>query len=377
MIGAKIILNIRLSGVNNLKLLYFFVLFFISLSGHALQAPIPKNIILMIGDGMGITQITAGKIVKGRLNLEEFKHIGLLMTHSQDALVTDSGAAGTALATGYKTYNTAISVARDGTPLKTITEYAQEANKATGLVVSSSITHATPAVFSAHVDSRKKYSVIAEQITSSGIDVLFGGGWEFFVANTTPGSNRADHKDLLSELAKSMTVIQTAEEFEMLGDVDAVAGLFYKKHPPMADERNPGLPELTKKAIEILAKNKNGFFLMVEGSQIDWAGHDNNQDDVITEMIDFDDTIGIALDFAKKNPQTLVLVTSDHETGGFAIHDGSIKDKVVTESAFTRTHHTAEMVPVFAYGPGASDFTGIGDNTKIGKTIIKYLERLQ
>ena len=336
----------------------------------------PKNIILLIGDGMGIAQITAGKIVKGQLNLDEFKHLGLIMTHSQDALVTDSAAAATAIATGYKTYNGAVAVSSDGTPLKTITEYAQEANKATGLVVSSAITHATPAVFAAHVDSRKKHAVIAEQMAKSNIDVLFGGGWEYFVPNTTPGSKRPDHKNLLAELAQSSTVIQTQEEFYALGDVDSVVGLFSKKHLRKADKRIPGLPDLTKKALEILSKNKNGFFLMVEGSQIDWAGHDNNQDDIITEIIDFDDTIGVALDFAKKNTQTLIVVTSDHETGGFAIHEGSIKEKQVTESEFTGTIHTAEMVPVFAYGPGASEFTGIGDNTKIGKIIINYLKDL-
>ena len=169
-------------------------------------------------------------------------------------------------------------------------------------------------------------------------------------------------------------MIQTEEEFNRLGQVNSVVGLFADKHLPGADKRNPGLPGMTEKAIEILSKNKNGFFLMVEGSQIDWAGHDNNQDDIITEVIDFDNTIGVALNFAKKNPQTLLVVTADHETGGFAIHNGSIADKVVSESGFTWTHHTAEMVPVFAYGPGASDFTGIGDNTRIGKLLIKYLQ---
>lgn len=356
--------------------LHIIILCFFTTSVYSLEGAAPKNIILFIGDGMGVAQISAGKIVKGQLNLEEFKHIGLLTTHSQNALVTDSAAAGTAIATGYKTYNHAISVSPDGTPLKTIIEYAQDVNKATGLVVSSSITHATPAVFAAHVDSRKKHSIIAEQIAASDIDVLFGGGWGYFVPATTTGSKRDDQKNLLADLSEFTTVIQTDEEFKKLGNVDSVVGLFSEKALLKADKRHPSLSEMTKKAIEILAKNKNGFFLMVEGSQIDWAGHANDQDYVIAEMIDFDDTVGVGLDFAKKNVQTLVLVTSDHETGGFAIHDGSIKDKVVSESGFTRTYHTAEMVPIFAYGPGADDFTGIGDNTMIGQTIIQYLKKL-
>ena len=130
---------------------------------------------------------------------------------------------------------------------------------------------------------------------------------------------------------------------------------------------------MTKKAIDILSKNKSRFFLKVEGSQIDWAGHANNQDDIIAEMIDFDNAVGVGLDFAEKDPQTLVIVTADHETGGFAIHNGSIKDKKVSETGFTWNHHTATMVPVFAYGPGSSLFAGIGDNTVVGRTIIRYL----
>lgn len=326
---------------------------------------------------MGIAQLTAGKIVKGRLNLEQFKHLGLLMTNSQSELVTDSAASGTAMATGYKTENKAISVASDGTPLKTIIEYAKDVNMATGLVVSSSITHATPAVFVAHVANRKNQTIIAEQIADSNIDVLFGGGWGYFVPNTTAGSFRHDDKNLLAKMAEETVVIKTEDEFNKLGNVDSVTGLFSRKGLAKAGERHPGLPALTRKAIEILSKNENGFFLMVEGSQIDWAGHDNNQDDIIAEVIDFDNTIGIGLDFAKHNPETLLIVTADHETGGFAIHDGSIKAKKITESDFTQTHHTAEMVPVFAFGPGASDFTGIGDNTKIGKILINYLKKVQ
>lgn len=350
-----------------------FILLFAIIPAYAAQQSIPKNIILLIGDGMGIAQITAGKIVKGQLNLEEFKQLGLLMTHSHNALITDSAAAGTAMATGYKTNNKAISVSSDGKPLKTIIEYAKEANKATGLVVSSSITHATPAVFAAHVDNRNKHSIIAEQIADSRIDVLFGGGRGYFIPRTTAGSRREDEKNLLAELAEFTTVIQTENEFNTLGQVDSVVGLFANMHLPEADKQTPGLSSLTEKAIEILSKNKNGFFLMVEGSQIDWAGHDNNQDYLISEVIDFDNAIGVVLDFAKNNPQTLVVVTADHETAGFAIHNGSITDKVVSESGFTQTHHTAEMVPVFAYGPGDSDFAGIGDNTRIGKLLIKYL----
>ncbi len=340
---------------------------------YAGEAARPKNVILFIGDGMGVTQITAGKIVKGNLNLEEFKVLGLLTTHSLKTLTTDSAAAGTALATGSKAYNGAISVSQDNEPLKTVVEYAKEKQKATGLVVSSSVTDATPAAFVAHVDSRRKETIIAEQITGSGVDVLFGGGLAYFLPQSTRGSKRNDEMNLMAELEKHMKVIRTAEEFQKLGDVDRVAGFFALRDMPRANERQPRLTEMTKKAIDILSKNQKGFFLMVEGSQIDWAAHKNIQDYLISEVIDFDDAVGIGLNFARKDGQTLVIVTSDHETGGFAIHDGSIKEKKITDSRFTGNRHTATMVPVFAYGPGCSVFAGIGDNTIVGKTIIEYL----
>jgi alkaline phosphatase len=358
--------------------LTFFLLVVISLFGalpaYAMEPATPKNIILFIGDGMGVSQITAGKIVKGHLNLEKFKVVGLLTTHSQNNLVTDSAAATTALATGYKTYNGAISVSQDGAPLKTIVEYAEEEGKTTGLVVSCSVTDATPAAFVAHVDSREKFSVIAEYITKSGIDVLFGGGWGYFVPKSTAGSKRMDEKNLIAEFERRMKVVRFTEEFQSLGNVESAAGFFAVQHPPKASDRKPRLSELTKKAIDILSKNRSGFFLMIEGSQIDWAGHGNNQDDIIAEMIDFDNAVGVGLDFAEKDPQTLVIVTADHETGGFAIHNGSVKDKKVSETGFTCNNHTATMVPVFAHGPGSSVFAGIGDNTIVGRTIIQYLQ---
>lgn len=341
---------------------------------NAVQPATPKNIILFIGDGMGLSQISAAKIVSGQLNVERFKHIGLLTTHSYSDLVTDSAASATAMATGYKTSNKMLSISADGKALKTVIEYAQENNKATGLVATSSITHATPAAFVAHVNSRKEHSLIAEQITQSGVDVLLGGGWGYFVPSTTADSKRWDNKNLLAQLALTTTVIQTEKELNSLGEVNSLVGLFSVQHLPKAAQRKPSLSRLTKKAIEILAKNNNGFFLMVEGSQIDWGGHENDQDYVISELMDLDKSIGIGLDFAESDQQTLVIVTADHETGGFAIHDGSLQDKQVTASEFTRTKHTATMVPVFAYGPGASDFSGIGDNTRIGKNIIRFLK---
>lgn len=342
----------------------------VSLAGEST----PKNIILFIGDGMGVSHITAGKIANGNLHLERFKVMGLLTTHSQNAFVTDSAAGGTALATGYKTCNGVISVSLDKKTLKTIVEYAEEKGKVTGLVTSCSVTDATPAAFVAHVNDPGKHNTIAEHIAQSGIDVLFGGGWAYFVPESTNGSRRTDEKNLIVELNKRMQVVQFAEDFWKLGDVYSAAVFTSAINPPRAKVRKPQLAELTRKAIEILSKNKKGFFLMVEGSQIDIWGHRNNQGYIIDEMIDFDNAVGVGLDFAEKDFQTLVVVTADHETGGFAIHNGSIKNKEVTKTGFTSEGHTAAMVPVFAYGPGKTLFAGIQDNIIVGKTIIQYLQ---
>ncbi len=338
------------------------------------KASSPKNIILFIGDGMGVSQLSAAKIIQGKLNLERFKHLGLLTTYSNDELVTDSAAAATAMATGFKTNNTMLSVSPQGKPLKTIIEYAQQKQKATGLVATSAITHATPAAFAVHVNSRKKHALIAEQLSQSGIDVLLGGGWGYFVPISTAGSLRWDNSNLLARLAEHYPLIKTEKELKSIGDESRLIGLFAVKHMAKVAQRQPDLVSMTKAAIKILERNSHGFFLMVEGSQIDWGGHANDQDYVISELVDFDKAVGAGLDFASNRDDTLVIVVADHETGGFAIHDGSIDKKQVTDSSFTGKKHTATMIPVFAYGPSADDFNGIGDNTLIGKNIIRYIQ---
>ncbi|KAA0230454.1 alkaline phosphatase [candidate division KSB1 bacterium] len=335
---------------------------------------LPKNIILFIGDGMGVAQVSAGKTVKGTLQLEQCKTAGLLTTHASDAYVTDSAAGATALAAGIKTYNKAIGVDPDKKPVKTVLEYAAEKGKATGLVATCTITHATPACFAAHVDDRNKYNEIAEQLARSPVDVMLGGGWGYFVPKSQTDSKREDEQDLWAILAKDRTAIRTLEEFQKLAKPKKLVGLFEAGHLGKADSRTVTLPAMTAKAIEILAQNKNGFFLMVEGSQIDWGSHDNNSDYAIMEMVDFDDAIGVGLDFAKKNNETLIVVTADHETGGYSLLGGSVAEKTVTKTAFTTTGHSGVMVPIFAFGPGSEVFGGIHDNTIVGQKLIEYVK---
>lgn len=326
----------------------------------------PKNIIFMIGDGMGTSQVFAGLTANGgRLFLENFKHVGFSKTQSADKYTTDSAAAGTALSSGYKTYNGAIGVDIDTIPQQTILEMAEEQGLATGLVSSSAITHATPASFIAHQPSRNRYEAIAADFLKTDIDVFIGGGYKHFTV-------REDGRNLADELTnKGYTVLQDMDEIVNFNS-GKLAGLTAAEHNDRAPQRGDMLPNATNKAIELLSQNRKGFFLMVEASQIDWGGHQNNTIYVTEEMLDFDKCIAKALDFAAKDGETLIVVTADHETGGLGINGGDIELTTV-KGGFTTGGHTAVMVPVFAFGPGAENFTGIMDNTDIPKRMIKLL----
>ncbi|MEZ4948088.1 MAG: alkaline phosphatase [Saprospiraceae bacterium] len=324
----------------------------------------PKNIILMIGDGMGLTQITAGMIKNGnKLNLEQFTKTGLHKSYSYDNLITDSAAGATAFACGVKTYNKAIGVGPDSLPRKTLMELLIRAGFKSGMVVTSTIVHATPASFYAHVKHREQYEDIAEELADCGVDYFVGGGLKFF------NRREKDEKDLVAKMKKQGYKIDDyfQNDFEnSIEEADKKYGFFTAdKDPLMASQGRTYLAPATKRAIDFLDKRTEdkGFFLLVEGSQIDWGGHNNNADYIISEMIDFDKSIGEAIEFAKRDGETLIVVTADHETGGFAINPGSTSEELVT--AFTTGSHTGTMIPVFAYGPGAELFSGIYENTEI------------
>lgn len=362
------------AAAEKIKLLIVYTVLFLILlifSNCSRNDNYPKNIIFYIGDGMGIAHITAGKIALGRLNLERFAVTGMVTTHSENELVTDSAAAATALATGHKTDNRAVSVSRDKKPLKTLFEFAEELGKSTGVVVTSSVTHATPAAFFAHAKDRRQHAQIAEQVFTSGLDVLIGGGWMYFIPESNEGSRRQDNKNLLKDLETRMPVVLSYDKLPR--NDKNLAALLAPNGLPKSTDRDYSLAELTEVAIRILSKNRKGFVLLVEGSQIDWAAHDQDPEGIIAEIIDFDGAVGTGLDFAQKYGRTLIIVTADHETGGFAVHDGSVQTKQVTSTGFTTTGHTAAMVPIFAFGPGSSRFSGIQDNARIGQTLIDLL----
>jgi len=304
--------------------------------------------------------------------MERFRIGGLLKTHSADKYVTDSAAGATAYATGFKTNNKFISVSPDSQPLKTVFEYAEELGKSTGVVVTCEFTHATPACFVAHTDSRYKYHEIARQFVQSDIDVIMGGAKGMSPKDQKEFTTDKDDDYLYRELQQKMTIITEPSEFKAIKDVDKLALFYDPKVPGHFNERPLSLREMTEKAIKILSKNSTGFILMVEGSQIDWAAHDNEIDTLIGEIKDFDDAIGAGLDFAENNGQTLIIVTADHETGGLSLNKGSVTDKEILEVNFAYKHHSAVMVPIFAYGPQSEIFGGIHENNFVGQKLIEF-----
>ena len=330
---------------------------------HIKLAKHPKNVILLIGDGMGIAQITAALYTNNnKLNLEQFPIIGLHKSYASNDLITDSAAGATAFACGVKTYNGAIGVNEDVQPVPTILEEAEERGLATGLIASSSITHATPASFIAHVEQRKMMEAIALDFLDTEIDLFIGGGKKYF------DRREEDSRNLSKELESKGYKISDYSQEELSDiaiDFDQNFGYFTADSEPLprSQGRDYLVPAAKLAPIFLEKRSDKGFFLMLEGSQIDWGGHANNSEYIISEMLEFDEVIGAMLAYAKEDGETLVIVTADHETGGYAINTGSEMGKI--EGAFTTDKHTAALIPVFAYGPGAELFAGTYENTAI------------
>lgn len=323
--------------------------------------------IFLIGDGMGLSQVYAGMIANGnKLNLERCTYSGFSKTYSANNFTTDSGAGGTALACGVKTNNGMIGMNADSVPTQSILELASANKLSTGVVVACAVTHATPASFIAHQVNRNMYEEIAADYLKTDIDVFIGGGRKYF-------EDRTDGRNLTKELREKNYQIAYK-----LDDVEAIksgklAGLLYDDQNPNMPERGKMLSDATEAAINVLHTNPKGFFLMIEGSQIDWACHDNNSSQVIKEMLDFDETIGKVLDFAVKDGNTLVVITADHETGGLSILDAKFGTESM-KTVFTTKGHSGVPVPVFSYGPGAENFSGFMENVSFKSKFEKLLK---
>lgn len=327
-----------------------------------------KNVILLIGDGMGLTQVYAGYTAnRGKLNLLQMINIGLSKTSSADSYITDSAAGGTAMATGRKTNNRYIGVDATGVKHPAIPDLVQRYGMESALISAGDITDATPAAFYGHQSDRAMEEDIARDFLNSPVSIMIGGGLEHF-------EQRKDSLPLTTLLQqKGYTISRQFSEIDnmrsrkwLLLDNAAVV--------PMLKGRGDFLTRSLQKAIRTLQDNRNGFFVMAEGAQIDVGGHARNVPYNTTEMLDFDKAIGAAMEFADTNGETLVIVTADHETGGLSLLDGDIAQGYVN-GHFSTNDHTAVMVPVYAYGPHSLDFRGVYENTEIFEKIMKILSQ--
>lgn len=303
-------------------------LLLLPVSSLAAQA---KNIILLIGDGMGPSHFGAAWLYSNRVLGKELRMVEVMkagrtaymVNDTADAVITESAATATQIATGVKVTARVVSTAADGkTPLKTILEIAKDNGMATGLVTTSGITDATPAAFAAHVAHRSDELSVAVQELQHGVDVLMGGRKQFFLPEVSAGK-RKDGRNLMDEArAAGYSVVGDRDELQKATG-KRLLGLFNMGNMAYEIDRaktgEPSLAEMAAKTLEVLAQNPKGFFAMIEGGRIDHAAHRNDAAATIRDTLAFDEAVGVALEFQRKNPETLLIVTADHETGGMAL----------------------------------------------------------
>jgi alkaline phosphatase len=326
----------------------------------------PKNIILLIGDGMGLAQVYAA-YQKNNENLFIYSmpHVALSITTCADRKVTDSGAGGTAISTGKKTYYHAIGVNKDTIPQKTLLEYAKQKGKKTAILVSCDLTHATPACFISHVKDRDMQEDIAKYYLTENCDILLGGGLKRFTPNT-----RKDKENLIDSLKERGYEIVYNEKELNQAKSDKIAGFFADEHLPLVKDRGDIEQKFLDKTLEAFSKDTNGFFIMLEGSQIDMQAHDNHYDEMVEETLDFDACVRKAVEFAKKDGNTLVIVTADHETGGLTLpaKDNTFKPKYSTFG------HTGVPIIIYSYGVGSEEFEGVMQNNETGEKLFDLIK---
>jgi alkaline phosphatase len=330
-----------------------------------------KNIILFIGDGCSLPQLYAGYTANhADLNIFKIKRIGLSKTSSSDSYITDSAPGSTAIASGAKTNNRFVGVDSTGKALKLLPEYFSERKMKTGLITSGDITDATPADFYAHQTERDSSESILNDLQHAPIDLLMGSNNEGSNIEILKHNSKSNDNKVLQALSVKYKIVGQPDSVKADGGkylvIDKQASL------SIADGRKDWLPRALDKAVKNLNTNKNGFFLMCEGAQIDYGGHANQISYVAKEVADFDKAIGQALAFADADGQTLVIVTADHETGGLTLLNGDY-GKGFVAGQFSTNDHTALPVPVFAYGPQSDTFIGVYENTQLFNKILKVL----
>ena len=325
-----------------------------------------KNVIVMIGDGMGLEQVSVGWVLNGgHLNMDNCKVTGFSRTYTVDSLITDSCAGGSALATGVKTRYGFMACDPDGNPVPSLLQDAQRKGKKTGVAVTCRINDATPIDFVGHSTDRHDEAGIAAQYVDSGVDFLTGGGIQFW-------QNREDGRDLVQEMKdRDYTFVDNLDDLHKVKE-GKVLGLFAPLEMEPALDRGPVLEDCAMKAIELL-DNRKGFFLMIEGSSIDDWCHRHKLGHMAEELFDFDRTVGKVLEWAEKDGHTLVIITADHATGGLTLLGGSLENRSA-KVHFSTKGHNGILVPVFAYGPHAEEFSGVYENAELAARIRRLMK---
>ena len=324
-----------------------------------------RNVILMIGDGMGLEQVSCAWVLNhGKLNLDRFPAIGLSRTWCTNELITDSGAGGTALAAGVKTGYSHVGTAADSTDLASVLVKAKELGKKTGVAVTCHFADATPCDFCCH---NNQDDLIADYVTC-GVDYLSGGGLDWFTVK------RKDNRDITREMAAAGYTVALTEEELMAADLPVI-GILAPDNLPVAMERGDLYRRTVARGLDILSRESGdqGFVMMLEGSCIDDWLHGNDIEKAMEELLDFDRTIGDVLTWAAADGHTLVVVTADHNTGALTLQDGNLEEGRIGV-AFGSESHNGIAVPVYAWGPGSDAFTGIRDNAEWGQLIASFVK---
>lgn len=318
-----------------------------------------QNVILMIGDGNGLAQISSAMFSNGNeLNLTQLKNMGLIKTQAADDFTTDSAAGATAYATGEKTNNRALGVGTEGEPLSNLPDILDEYGFSSGIITTDQLSGATPAAFYAHHPERDDSDQIAAYLPLSKLDLFIGGGGDSFASQFDKLENAG--YTLLKNLEQS--------DAERVGYFAAKGAL-----PKKLDGRGNYLLNSTTFALDFFEQKGDPFFLMVEAANIDSGGHSNNTSTIVSEMLDFDEVIGKVIEYVDANPNTLLVITADHETGGVSIPQGNIASATV-ELAYHSDDHTGILVPIFAYGAHSGDFRGVYENSEVFHKILRLVK---
>lgn len=359
-------------------LLSILMVMFLADTPAAGEDPAPRNVVLMIGDGLGINHLTAARLAffggRPELNLDQMEATAFALTASADQAVTDSAAAATALAGGVLTANGRTGVLPDGTPIRSLLEINRDEGRSVGIVTTARVTDATPAAFYAHVALRDFEQEIAAQLVENPPDLVLGGGSDRFGAHPftcapKPGSLLED------AVSRGVHYVRSSEELNDLPAEGPILGLFMPGHLSYAGDRlptEPTLTEMTRTALHWLAADPEGFFLVVEGAKIDKAAHANLLPETLAEIREFDEAVGVVLKFAAADGETLVVVTADHETGGLGIVGGDAGGQGLRLRWLT-TDHTGSAVPLYAYGPGSELFRGTLTHPDVARRIASVL----